>query len=237
MNGLSFPGAVSAVAAATPACPQYKFIYDDTFFLGGACGTSYAQPQVAGASVLLKHWMLQEHGRFIVGGRGRHFAALLSMVDRANGVATYRNAGFDPIWGGGRFQTRMFTSADHPAGAFGWSQHAFRLLSGQTYTILVGGAGNEPVSLNQFKAYATFFEADNQNIADIDLYVRDKDCGSGSVYLSQDVSRDTKSMVRLSGAQAAGKALCVQVYAYYVPNGEAREVNLFTYYSADTAMR
>ena len=59
----------------------------------------------------------------------------------------------------------------------------------------------------------------------------------GTYYLGQDVSRDTKSMVRLTGAQAAGKALCLQVYAYYIPPGASREVNVFTYYSADTSMR
>jgi hypothetical protein len=102
----------------------------------------------------------------------------------------------------------------------------------------VNGAGAEPTSLNQFKVYAVFFESDGQDIADIDVYVRDSDCGSGSLQLGSDVSRDTKSMVRLSGAQAAGKALCIRVYGYYVPAADgAREVNVSWYYSADTAMR
>lgn len=238
INGGSFPGVVSAVSAMAPGCPQYMFVYDDSIVEPEICGTSFSTPQVAGAAVLVKHWNLATQGNFIVGGRGRLFAALLPMTDRANGAASYRPWGFDPVWGGGRFQARMYTPADHPSGVYAWGTTAFRLRTGQIQDILVNGAGNEPSSLNQFKVYAVFFESDGQDIADIDVYVGDKDCGSGSVQLGSDISRDTKSMVRLSGAQAAGKALCVRVYGYYVPAADvAREVNVFWYYSADTAMR
>jgi hypothetical protein len=55
--------------------------------------------------------------------------------------------------------------------------------------------------------------------------------------LARSESYDVKSMVRLSGAQAANKALCVKLVARHVPAGESRPVTVFAYWSADTAGR
>jgi len=234
IDGYQHPGVVTGVDAVVPACPRYRFgLWDDSIVEGASCGTSWAQPQVAGAAVLVKDWFVETQGS-IIDGQGRLYTALLAMTDRANGPTSFKNVYFDKDWGGGRFQSRYLTSAGE-SGVFLWSLAAFTLSAGQTATFYVGGAGNEPTTLNQFKAHAVFFEQDGVNISDIDLYVKDKDCGAGSVTLRSDLSRDTKSMVRLSGAEAAGKALCVQAYAYAAPT--PTPVVLFVYYSQDTFMR
>lgn len=49
------------------------------------------------------------------------------------------------------------------------------------------------------------FEQSWKTVSDVDLYLRDMNCGSGSSQLGADGSRDTKSMVRLRNS-AAGEA-------------------------------
>ena len=88
-----------------------------------------------------------------------------------------------------------------------------------------------------YKVYTMVFEDDNSDMADIELQVRDDNCSAGSQFLWGDYSMDVKSMVRLSGASAAGKRLCNRLEADHVPSGESRRVHVFAYYSGDTAMR
>ncbi|GMV17071.1 MAG: hypothetical protein AMXMBFR56_52950 [Polyangiaceae bacterium] len=236
-NGALRQKAATAVAAVTPGCAQYKFVYDNTFVEGtGVCATSYSQPLVAGAALLAKHFMLA-NGYTLINSDGALFVTLLAMTDRANSQSTYKSSGFDSLWGGGRFQTRLFTNADHSGGGWAWGYQEVRLAQSGWVTVNVGGVGSEPSWMNQFKAYLVFMEEDTQDIADIDMYVYDKDCGSGAAQLGSDTSYDTKSMVRLSGSQAAGKALCIKLHGYYMPPGAARLAHLFWYYSADVSMR
>jgi hypothetical protein len=100
----------------------------------------------------------------------------------------------------------------------------------------VGGAGAEPAGIRRFKAYAVFFEQDGFDVADVNLRVYDRDCGSGKVFLTGDTSRDYKSMASL-GTSARGKALCVQLLASHIPAGETRLVQLVVYYTSDGRMR
>lgn len=235
-SGALHSRAVTAVSAMAPLGVQYGYMYDNTFEVPTGWGTSLAQPQVVGAGLLVKHFMLANLG-LQINERGALFSALLAMTDRATGQFAYGSSGFSPFWGGGRFQARLFTTADHPSGGWGWSQHNVRLRQGDWVNISVQGPGIEPIWLNQFKVHAVFMEPDAQDIGDIDVYVRDQDCGAGSQVLGYDQSYDTKSMVRLAGWQAGGKALCVQLHGYYIPTGQTRYVHIFTYYSADVQMR
>jgi hypothetical protein len=113
----------------------------------------------------------------------------------------------------------------------------YTISNGQHVQHHVGGYGNEPSDIQIFKTYAVFFERDGADVADIDVTVKDLDCGTGSIGLGYDWSRDNKSMVALSSALSAGKALCVDLYGYHVPAGETRTVVLVAYYSAQTSMR
>jgi hypothetical protein len=126
--------------------------------------------------------------------------------------------------------------ADHPAGgARGFDLWEVMIYNGNQIDFPIRGSGAEPASLQQFKVYAMVFEQSWKTVSDVDLYVRDMNCGSGSSQLGADASRDTKSMVRL-GNSAAGRALCVRLHGYAVPPG-GRRVVLASYFSVDTQMR
>lgn len=232
IDGTTYSGVVSQVAVTAPACPQYY--YGDTspwiVTYGGntTCGTSYAAPQVAGAAVLLKDYFLTQ-GFTSIGIEGRPFVLLLAMSDR-NGTVSSSLSGFDPLWGGGRFQMRRFDSADH-SGVWGWESWSTIVSDGQVST---HSLGTMPSTVGQFKTYGMFFENDTSDMADIDIQVRSTSC-TGSI-LNSDNSRDTKTMVRL-GNSAASTTLCNRIEGYHVPSGETRRFHQFAYWSADTSMR
>jgi len=79
-------------------------------------------------------------------------------------------------------------------------------------------------------------EVDTSDFADIDMYLYDGNCGAGATLYAMDLRVDTVAMVRTDN-QAAGKSMCLKLSAFYVPNGETRRVDLFSYYSAQTEMR
>jgi hypothetical protein len=164
------------------------------------------------------------------------FTNLLAMTDRANSNGTKSSAGFDPIWGGGRLQARLFDRADHPTGPFRWEVATYDVANGQHVQHRVGGVGNEPSGIRTFKVYATFFEPDGVDIADIDVSVMDKGCGTGAATLGVDLSRDIKSMVSI-GSAGSSKDICVDLSGFYVPANETRKVTLVTYYTDQTSMR
>ena len=99
-----------------------------------------------------------------------------------------------------------------------------------------GWTGNHPMSpsgpasssLNQLKVYTKYFEEDADDIADIDLYIKDRDCGSGTTTLKSDTSRDTKRMAKL-GTEARREDICIRNVATYVPTGTSRRVHVFAY--------
>jgi Subtilase family len=228
-------GVLSAVDAVTPVRFNHAATIGGTF--GGASGTSIAAPQVAGSALLIKDAFLTNGGTYL-NEPGVLFLTLLSMTDRANSQTTYRTGGFNNGWGGGRFQLRYFWSgADHPlSGAWGHDLWETTIYQGQTLDFPIRGTGAEPADLQQFKVYAMFFEDGWQQVADIDIQVRDQNCGPTSNLLGEDSSYDVKSMVRLNGTAAAGRALCVRVMGYAVPP-EGRRVVLASYFSRDTSMR
>jgi hypothetical protein len=83
---------------------------------------------------------------------------------------------------------------------------------------------------------AVFFEGDNLNMGDIDVYLRDTNCSFYGNLLAYDNSHDVKSMVRV-GTQGAGKRLCIWSYAAHSPPAETRRLHVFAYYSGGTPMR
>lgn len=201
--------------------------------LGGAiAGTSFAAPQVAGAAAVVKDWFL-DNG-FFINSKGRLHTAMLAMTDRASSSTNYANSRFSDDWGGGRFQTRYYHNDDH-SGVWGWESVWFEMEADDIVEHEFRGSGTESSNLNQFKAYMVFFEEDGSSVADITMQVRDQNCGAGSSVLRSDTSFDHKKMVRLTGGQAAGEALCIRLQAYEAPS--PRRVQLFMYYSASTDMR
>ena len=230
----NYTGVLTQVTGLVPGSWRYGASTPDNFQQTG--GTSLAAPQIAGAAMLVKEAFLFS-GLTYIDAPGVLYATLLSMTDRAYGTgATYKSARLDPAWGGGRFQLRYFSSTDHPAGgAWGFDLWETTIYNGNTIDFPIRGTGAEPAALQQFKVYAVVFEQSWQTVADVDLYVRDKNCGAGSVQLGLDNSFDTKSMVRL-GSEAAGKELCVRLHGYAVPPG-GRRVVLASYFSVDTQMR
>lgn len=181
---------------------------------------------------MIKDWFLDQ-GYTSISIEGRLYVVLQGMADRAKGTSSYNSVGFDPRWGGGRFQMRYFSGSE-PGYPWGWESYSAVLSDGQISDHSLFGNGLEPSTLHQYKAYATFFEEDSSNIADIDLLIMDDNCSGNT--LDYDISRDIHSMVRL-GTSAAGKALCNRLHAYHVPSGQTRRVHVFAYYSGDTNMR
>ena len=223
--------ALSGVAAVVPGWWRFGATTPDNFAQTG--GTSIAAPQIAGAAMLIKDAFLSA-GQTYINSPGVLFAAMLAMTDRSQG-ASYRSTGFDPGFGGGRFQLRYFGgTSDHPAGgAWGFDLWEVTIHNNEIIDFPVRGTGVEPSTIQQFKAYAVVFEQDWRTVADVDLYVMDQNCAGTT--LGYDVGFDTKSMVRV-GTEAAGKALCVRVKGYAVPPA-GRRVVLASYFSVDTAMR
>jgi hypothetical protein len=228
-GGTTYAGALSIIAAVAPGCPFYGFTTSgDTDAGAGQCGTSFASPQVGGAAALLKDYFVSNgYGSL---GVTRLFTPLLAMTDRWNGSGRV-TTGFDPHWGGGRFQSRFFSSADMGA-PWGWEAYTHTLSQGQSGSHPLFGSGAEPSGLQQLKVYGFFLEEDNVDIADIDLYVSDDTTGAT---LGQDTSRDVKSMVRLGAV--GGHPLRATTGAFYVPSGQSRQFTQVAYYSNGTAMR
>lgn len=157
------------------------------------------------------------------------------MTDREAGTY-HKSSRFDPRWGGGRFQMRYFSGCEVGC-PWGWESYSGVLSDGQVIDHEFLGTGAEPSGLAQYKVYSMVFEEDNDDMADIDLEVRDDNCSATSNYLYRDGSKDVKSMVRLSGPTAAGKRICNRLSADHVPSGETRRAHVFGYYSGDTSMR
>ena len=203
-----------------------------------SAGQSLAAPQVAGAAILFKDWLYAKG----FGGAGEvpgfMYANMLAMTDRANSATTFKTSRFDPKWGGGRFQARYYDlPAETVTGVWRWEAAWYSLGNGQTVNHLAAGSGVEPAGIGQFKAYAVFLENDGVDVADIDMEVRDQNCGASSVLLGSDISRDSKSMVRLAGSSVSSKSVCVKLRGFHVPAGQTRLVQLVIYWSDLTAMR
>ncbi len=232
--GGSFPQALSGVSALVPL--RWRFAAGKNGTFDDVGGTSLAAPQVAGVAALLKDWLIGVGMSNQANLPGVLFTNLLAMTDRSTSSGTKATSRFDPVTGGGRLQARLFDRQDHPTGPFRWEAATYTLANGQHVLHRVGGAGNEPAGIQTFKVYATFFEPDGTNIADIDVTVKDKGCGTGSGALGSDLSRDVKSMVSI-GSAASGKDICVDLSAFHVPAGETRQVTLVAYYTNETSMR
>lgn len=235
VDGVTYVGALSTIAAVAPGCPFYMFKTDGTIgqWLGG-CGTSLAAPQVGSAAIQVKDRFLSQ-GHTFVDIEGRMSVVLQAMTDRQNAQGVKVQNGFDSLWGGGRFQARYFSATDMGT-PYGWESYSAVLYNGQVNSRSVFGVGAEPAGIGQFKSYAMVFESKGNNIADVDVELRDLDCGGGSQVLASDSSRDVKSMVRLGGS-ASNKSLCVRLIANHMPLGSSRRVHVFQYYSSAMSMR
>ena len=233
IDGTSYGGELSLISAVVPGCVKYYYTHNDNYGVGlsGACNTSSAQPQIAGAAVLVKDWFLT-NGYTMISIEGRLLTVMLAMTDRANSASTYKSTGFDSKWGGGRFQARMFDS--ELGGPYGWETWSGIVSDGQTSDHVMFGSGAEPAGIGQFKVVGMFFEDDYDDMADLDFFIYGGNC-EGSL-LASDMSRDVKMMARL-GSSASSQQLCVRRQGYHVPAGETRRLHHFAYYSGNTSMR
>ena len=198
------------------------------------CGSSFAAPQVAGAALLLKDWVLDEHGTFI-NDPGHLQAMLLAMTDRENGTGQKANSGFHPRWGGGRFQARFFFDPGQESGPWGWESAWSTLSDGETWQRYPFNGANLPASTTQWKAYMWWAEDDDHNAADLVLRTYDSVCTG--LPIRGDYSFDVKKMTRLDES-VAGQRICVATTAFHIPAGQDRRAHLFNYYtSGGTAFR
>jgi hypothetical protein len=120
VDGITYSGVVSANAAVAPGCPYYKFNIDWTIglYANNACGTSLSTPQVGSAAIQVKDRFLGQ-GYTAVLIEGRMSVILQAMTDRQNAQGFKKTSGFDPLWGGGRFQARYLSAADMGS-PYGW---------------------------------------------------------------------------------------------------------------------
>jgi hypothetical protein len=236
IGGSTWTAALTAVDVMAPACPQYYYKatspWIHTYDADTVCGTSYAVPQVAGAAALVKDYFLANgYGSITI--EGRPFVVLLAMSDRQASVGR-STTGFDPVWGGGRFQMRRFDASDH-TGVWGWETYSHVFNGTGTSDHILWGTNAEPASLAQVKVYSMHFETDAVNMANVNLQLRSSNCTG--LTLSADSSGDVKKMVRL-GTSGAGHQLCARLNAVNFPTlGAPRRVHVFAYHSAETAMR
>lgn len=233
INGSPFRRVFTGVDAVVPAHWSYAAGKNGTFDDVG--GTSLAAPQVAGVAALFKDWMIGNGLVNQANSPGMLYANLLAMTDRQSSSGL-KSAGFDPVWGGGRLQSRYFAAPDHPSGLVRWEFANYTIGANQHIQHRVAGVGNEPGGIRTFKIYAVFFERDGIDVADVDMSVYDKGCGAGKALLGSDLSRDMKSMVSI-GSAGANKDVCVDLHGFHVPAGETRNVVLVAYYTGDTSMR
>jgi hypothetical protein len=233
IGGTSFTNVFTAVDAVVPG--RWTYGADKASGYADESGTSLAAPQVAGVAALFKDWMIGLGFADFSNVPGVLFANVLAMTDRTTSFGKAAS-GFDRVWGGGRLQTRYFEQPDHPSGLWRWETASYQVGNGAHVQHLVGGAGNEPAGIQTFKVYAVFFEQDGSDVADIDMTVYDKGCGTGKVVLGSDASRDMKSMVSI-GSAGSGKDVCVDLYGFHVPPNETRDVVVVAYYTDETSMR
>lgn len=213
-----------------PGSENYDGFDNNTVGASTSCNTSSAQPQIAGAGIVVKDWFLA-NGYTNIATEGRLAAVLLAMTDRQGGSGKL-TSGLDPKWGGGRFQARMLSS---DLGApWGWESWGGVVSSGQVSDHQMFGSGTEPSGIAQFKAYGWFFEGDYSAMANLNLRIMDTNC-SGST-LASDFAYDVKMMAQI-GSVAAGKALCVRRSGASVPSGGTRLLHHFAYFSGGTSMR
>jgi len=224
-------GVYTAIDVLTDACPRYQYKKDGTYgTYNTSCGTSYATPQVAGAAILHKHWMLYNWGTGI-NNPGWLFVMTLGMSDRAYPYG-HRIYGFDKRWGGGRYQLRRFS----PSGAdvtppYWWSVGTVNLSDWEAWTQQIGGDDDpEPSQLTHYKAYAWYAEETPWNVADIDMHIQ-KNCDGTPTIIRSDNGYDTKLMARIDDS-GADESLCMKLYGFGVPTGETRDVHFFHYYSS-----
>ena len=233
IDGSAYSRNLSMVSAVVPGRYGYVFNTSGGFSTFTGYGTSFAAPQVGGAAVLVKDWAWANGCTVMTGGW--FFSALLAMTDRYDG-SSYRSSGFGNRWGGGRFQLRYFNNADL-APPWGWEAYSTTFsASGQTFHVPFGSGSALPSGVGQFKVVRTWYEDDNDDVADGILRVRSPVCGAGGTTLVADDSADIKSMVRL-GSSAAGNVMCVQHHANHIPDGETRDFYVFAFFSGDTDMR
>jgi hypothetical protein len=234
VNGTLFSTAFTAVDVAVTGHTRFAASSGSSF--SDVWGTSFAAPRIAGAGILFRDWAIEMGWGAYSHSPGWLRANLIAMTDRASGASSYRTSAFTKRWGGGRFQLRRYTIDDHPSGLWRWETATYRLSSGQRVQHQIGGSGAEPAGLKLVKAYALTREVNGSNVADIDLYLKTKNCASDGTTLRSDLSRDYKSMVQY-GSGAAGEKLCVELYGYHVPAGQTRDVQLVVYYSDETQLR
>lgn len=223
----------SGLDVLAPACMDYLVRDRGSYQIRvtPACGTSLAAPHVAGALANIKTALIEKFGWVTVPPGALHVLAL-GMTDRAKGVGKYNLTGFDPIWGGGRFQPRDLENEN-------WEIVVTPpLKKNEIFDVPWFGTGAEPTTVTFAKVYAKWFDTDPLNASDIDVWMLKNNCNVPAPWgPNGDVSYDLKAMVAARGADVSGQQLCTRVVAKHIPAGQTRSVVLFHYGSNTTVMR
>lgn len=193
-------------------------------------GTSFAAPQVAGAAIAVKDWMLA-NGNTWIGSPGRLFAVMLAMGDRrtdGTGSATVSACvsgsrimcGADEIYGLGRMKLRRFGDSDLAPAA--WVVNT-RTITSSTSDPLKQILLSTPVSSAIDMVKCVMFQQEDMlykdNISNIGLWVRvrDKPAGGCAVdtgtlrYTRYEAQYDVKHMVTILDSEVDLSNKCIQV--------------------------
>jgi len=234
VNGYTYAGGESLLDMVAPGCRSLMYTHGEApygNYSGETCGTSFAAPAVAGMAALVRNAFVSQSFLWM---KDPDFLLALSLL-MADGWAAIPNAvtvsGFDRRSGAGRAHAWMRPNLVPP---WGWWCHGVKLSKGKTYSFPVGDAGPESPAITLWKSAMYFKEPNYSNAADIDLRVWNT-CppGGGShVVVASDVSRDTRSRLRLTQSNVANKCLEVEVSAYHVPPGQTRDVFVCDYYQS-----
>jgi hypothetical protein len=194
-GGAYLSGTRSIVAMTAPSVRALVPQPDGTY-ASECCGTSFAAPTVLGAFADFRDWYLST-GVFagFVNHPPNSMVAMLTMADRQREVGAAATAGYDNLWGAGRFRARMFTDAGMDA-PWGWTLGSIMVSNGATSNWTLNGGAALPAGTDRL-VVAIYWPEPNQasggaNGADITVDVVST-CGPAMT--RSDWSFDTKKRV------------------------------------------
>ena len=187
----------------------------DGWYGSPGAGTSFAAPAVLGAFANFRdHWLSTGTVPSFVNDPHNSYVTLLLMTDR-QGESGVRVAGFDELWGGGRFRQRLFTEYGMDA-PWGRLTSVAGVYDGGVTTIPINKGLPLPAAADRLTV-AMWWPEKNQapgtGGADITLAVYTT-CGPWQAYA--DVSYDNKKRVFRSG-NVGGSCWAVDLNGFSVP--------------------
>jgi hypothetical protein len=225
------PGAMRIIAAAAPTAHEFTTVelgehgeVDDSATVFRFGGSSGAAPVVSGLAALVKDHQLRKGDPWI-NAPGRLHALMLAMTDRHfDGGPAQLVRGGHADYGFGRVRLRLFgdEGAIGAAGAAGWM--AAWSHTAQTNGSVPWAPFGRPLPAATVLAKCVLLQiedlSDSDVVSDVDLRVEARDPAGGACSpegalraAREDTSRDVKSLVALTSADAALGGACLFVVA------------------------